>query len=155
MPLMYPELNSQVSLSEPLPQFVPGSACAQCDVCCRFPESDSFLRPYFTREEVDAAVAHGLSPSLFMDPAGSQIALVKDAGSDGYLCPAFDPGTSRCGIYEHRPLDCQLYPLALMWSEDGTWIELGWDTKCPFMRDAVPRDIQRHADHAERHSLLT
>lgn len=138
--------NSPAIWSEPLPQFVPGSACLRCDVCCRFPEADSFLRPYFTGEERLNALAQGLSPELFADPAGSQIALVKDAESDGYLCPAFDPATSRCGIYEHRPLDCQLYPLALMWNENGTEVELGWDTKCPFMREAVSEEIQRHAE---------
>ncbi len=146
------ESTSHVSLSGPLPQFVPGSVCAQCDVCCRFPESDSFLRPYFTRDEIGAAVEQGLSPALFADPVGSQIALVKDAESEGYLCPAFDPVTSRCGIYAHRPLDCRLYPLALMWSEDGTQVELGWDTKCPFMRETVPREIHRHAELV--HALL-
>ncbi|MEK6631866.1 MAG: phosphatidylglycerol lysyltransferase domain-containing protein [Nitrospirota bacterium] len=146
------ESKSHVSLSDPLPQFVPGSVCAQCDVCCRFPESDSFLRPYFTRDEIGAAVAQGLSPALFTDPVGSQIALVKDAESEGYLCPAFDPATSRCGIYAYRPLDCQLYPLALMWSADGSQIELGWDTKCPFMREAVPGEIHRHAGLV--HALL-
>ncbi len=146
------EAKSHVSLSDPLPQFVPGSVCVQCDVCCRFPESDSFLRPYFTRDEIEAAVAQGLSPTLFTDPVGSQIALVKDPESEGYLCPAFDPGTARCGIYEHRPLDCQLYPLALMWSADGSRVELGWDTKCPFMREAIPREIHRHAGVV--HALL-
>ena len=135
-----------MSESDPLPQFVPGSTCLRCEVCCRFPESDSSLRPYFTREEIDAAAARGVPSVLFLDPAGSQIALVKDAESDGYLCPAFDPGTSRCGIYEQRPLDCQLYPLALMWSEDGAQVQLGWDTKCPFMREAVPGEIQRHGE---------
>lgn len=152
MPLVQLEPNSRVSLSDPLPQFVPGSACVRCDVCCRFPESDSFLRPYFTRDEIGAAVAQGLSPALFQDPVGSQIALVKDSQSDGYLCPAFDPATSRCGIYAHRPLDCRLYPLALMWSADGAQIELGWDTKCPFMREAVPDEIRRHAGLV--HALL-
>ena len=146
------ESKSHVSLSDPLPQFVPGSACVHCDVCCRFPESDSFLRPYFTREEMRSAVAQGLSPSLFTDPVGSQIALVKDSQSDGYLCPAFDPATSRCGIYEQRPLDCRLYPLALMWSADGSQVELGWDTKCPFMREAVPGEVHQHAGRV--HTLL-
>ena len=138
-----------MSLSDPLPQFVPGSVCVQCDVCCRFPEADSFLRPYFTREEIGAAVAQELSPSLFMDPDGSQIALVNDPASDGCLCPAFDAASSHCRIYGHRPLDCQLYPLALMWSADGTQVQLGWDTKCPFMREAVPKEIQRHGEQVQ------
>ena len=57
MPHIHLEPNSRVSLPDPLPQFVPGSACFQCEVCCRFPESDSFLRPYFTRDEIGVAVA--------------------------------------------------------------------------------------------------
>jgi uncharacterized protein len=51
-----------------------------------------------------------------------------------------------CRIYEERPLDCQLYPLALMWDERHDQVLLGWDTKCPFMRDEIPDEIQRHAD---------
>jgi len=143
------EPQSQASLRDPLPQFVPGSVCVQCDVCCRFPESDSFLRPYFTRDEIGGAIAQGLPAALFADPAGSQIALVKDAEGDGYLCPAFDSASSRCRIYDHRPLDCQLYPLALMWSADGSQVELGWDTKCPFMREAVSGEIRRHAERVQ------
>jgi hypothetical protein len=54
---------------------------------------------------------------------------------EGYLCPAFDPSTSRCRIYDVRPLDCQLYPLALMWSADGSEVLLGWDSKCPFLQE--------------------
>ncbi|MEC4890834.1 MAG: phosphatidylglycerol lysyltransferase domain-containing protein [Nitrospira sp.] len=144
------ECHSQVTLLPLLPQMVPGAVCAQCDVCCRFPESDSFLRPYFTRDEIRAAVSLGLSPALFDDPAGSQIALVKDPAGEGYHCPAFDAGRAQCGIYQQRPLDCQLYPLALMWSEAGDQILLGWDTKCPFMREAVPNEIRLHGERVQQ-----
>lgn len=132
-----------------LPQIVPGPVCLECDVCCRFPESDSFLRPYFTEEEIAEAVGMGVAPSWFSDPAGSQIAVAKDAEGEGYHCPAFDPTTSRCGVYDRRPLDCRLYPLALMWNAAGDRIVLGWDTKCPFMREAVPDAIRRHAARVE------
>src|SRR5256885_9199863 len=43
-------------------QIVPSRVCFTCDVCCRFPERDSPLRPYFTREEIQAAIARGISP---------------------------------------------------------------------------------------------
>jgi hypothetical protein len=69
-----------------------------------------------------------------------------DPHGEGFLCPAFDPATSTCRIYEQRPLDCQLYPLALMWDEAHNQILLGWDTKCPFMRETIPSEIQHHAD---------
>jgi Fe-S-cluster containining protein len=141
----------------PLPQCVPSRACFSCDVCCRFPEPDSFLRPYFTAAEIRAAVAHGVDQARFPDPAGSQIALVPNESGEGYLCPAFDPVTSHCRIYEARPLDCQIYPLALMWSADRREVVLGWDTKCPFLRDS-PQGLDAHAERVaaliEREDML-
>jgi Fe-S-cluster containining protein len=137
-------------LTKALPQLVPGSTCFRCDVCCRFPEADSFLRPYFTRQEITEAVAHGVSHSLFPDKSGSQINLVKHPHGEGYLCPAFDAASGQCGIYNARPLDCQLYPLALMWDASGQEVLLGWDTKCPFMRDEPSRSIQAYAEQVEK-----
>lgn len=121
----------------PLPQVVPGSACLMCDVCCRFPEANSFLRPYFSSDEIRRAIACGADPAHFPDPNGCQVNLVPDPSGEGYLCPAFDPTASRCRIYEARPLDCQLYPLAVMRSADEREIVLGWDTKCPFLAESV------------------
>jgi Fe-S-cluster containining protein len=129
-----------------LPQLVPSRTCLQCDVCCRFPDPDSALRPYFTEYEVARALAGGIEATAFPNRRGSQVILVPDSHGDGYLCPAFDAATSHCRIYEQRPLDCQLYPLALMWDESHDQVLLGWDTKCPFMREEIPGEIQRHAD---------
>jgi Fe-S-cluster containining protein len=129
-----------------LPQLVPSRTCLQCDVCCRFPDFDSALRPYFTENEIARALAGGVEETAFPNPRGSQVVLVHASHGDGYLCPAFDAATSTCRIYEQRPLDCQLYPLALMWDEPHDQVLLGWDTKCPFMREEIPGEIQRHAD---------
>ncbi len=119
-------------------QIVPGTVCAICDVCCRFPEKDSALRPYFTREEIRAAISACVPPDAFVDHAGSKISLVPDAGNgDGYQCPAFDHATGRCGIYESRPLDCRLYPVAVMWDRGHAGVVAGWDTKCPFIVDKL------------------
>lgn len=137
---------------ERLPQSVPNHVCLSCEVCCRFPEAQSFLRPYFTGEEVSQAVAAGIDRSHFPDGPGSQIRLAPHPTGEGYVCPAFDATTSRCRIYDVRPLDCRIYPLAVMWSADGSEVVLGWDSKCPFMTDrgrgdAGQRDsIQAHAD---------
>lgn len=119
----------------PLPQLVPSRVCLSCDVCCRFPETDSVLRPYFAEDEIRRAIAGGIEPSRFPDPTGCQIAPVPNPVGDGYLCPALDPTTSRCRIYESRPLDCQIYPLAMMWNAEHSQVVLGWDTKCPFLRE--------------------
>ena len=129
-----------------LPQLVPSRTCLQCDVCCRFPDPDSALRPYFTENEIARALVGGVEETAFPNRRGSQVILVPEPHGDGYLCPAFDAVTSTCRIYEQRPLDCQLYPLALMWDEPHEQVLLGWDTKCPFMREEIPGEIQRHAD---------
>ena len=139
-----------ISVTSPiaLPQLVPSRTCLQCDVCCRFPDPDSVLRPYFTENEITKALAGGVEATAFPDRRGAQVLLVPAAHGEGYLCPAFHAETSTCRIYEQRPLDCQLYPLALMWDEPQGQVLLGWDTKCPFMRDEIPDAIQRHADQA-------
>jgi Fe-S-cluster containining protein len=120
-----------------LPQIVPSDMCLRCDVCCRFPERESFLRPYFTAQERERAIASGLAPDLLPDPAGGRIELVPHPAGDGYICPAFDTTTQYCGIYDARPLDCRIYPLALMRDEDDQGALLGLDTKCPYVQDAA------------------
>jgi hypothetical protein len=122
----------------PLPQVVPSRVCLSCDVCCRFPEPDSLLRPYFTAEEIQHAVSRGIGARHFPHPAGGQVSVVPDPNGPGYLCPAFDPATSHCRIYEVRPLDCQLYPHTVMWNRDATEVVLGWDAKCPFLQPGAP-----------------
>ncbi|HVG02284.1 MAG TPA: phosphatidylglycerol lysyltransferase domain-containing protein [Nitrospira sp.] len=116
-------------------QIVPSATCRHCEVCCRFPEEDSFLRPFFTAEEIEQATAAGLSSAYFPNAAGAQIDLVPNSEEGGYICPAFDRATSQCRIYDDRPLDCRLYPFALMWDTLHEQVVLGWDTKCPYMRD--------------------
>lgn len=135
-----------MTLSIALPQLVPSRTCLECDVCCRFPDPDSALRPYFTEQEITEALAGGLEGTAFPNRRGAQVVLVPDQAGEGYLCPAFDSATSTCRVYAQRPFDCQLYPLALMWDESHRHIVLGWDTKCPFMREEIPAEIQRHAD---------
>ena len=112
-------------------QIVPSAVCAACDVCCRFPESESVLRPYFTREEIQTAIAAGVSPTAFPDHAGTKIHLVPHG--EGFICPAFNPATGQCGIYDSRPLDCRLYPIAVMWDQSHEQVVMGWDAKCPFI----------------------
>mgnify|MGYP002413663059 FL=1 len=133
-------------VGQSLLQIVPSTACLHCDVCCRFPESTSFLRPFFTADEIQSAVKAGLSPGLFPDAEGAQIELVPNPSGEGYLCPAFDPATSECRIYAVRPLDCRLYPFALMWNAAHTEVLLGWDTKCPYMRDLRSAPIEQAAE---------
>ncbi len=133
-------------VGQSLLQIVPSTACLHCDVCCRFPEKDSFLRPFFTGDEIQGAVAAGLVPELFPTIEGAQIDLVPNPAGEGYVCPAFDSATSHCRIYDVRPLDCRLYPFALMWDAGRAQVVLGWDTKCPYMRDAPSSLVDQAAE---------
>lgn len=142
-------------------QIIPSEVCFSCDVCCRFLEADSPLAPIFTAKEKENAVADGADPTLFRpqaDGASAQIQLKRY--KDFYICPFFDPETSHCTIYPIRPLDCQLYPFALMFSEDGNEIVLGVDTLCPFGEEHLKTEaFQRHIcdviDYIESEAVMT
>jgi uncharacterized protein len=138
--------QSSATVHSTLPQIVPSSTCVRCDVCCRFPDPDSPLRPYFTDREIAEAVDGGVDEKAFVDRSGCQVTVVPDGQGEGFLCPAFDVQTSHCRIYQQRPLDCQLYPLAMMWNAAHDEVLLGWDTKCPFAREQMPESIRTHAD---------
>lgn len=129
-----------------LPQMVPSTTCVRCDVCCRFPDPDSPLRPYFTNDEVSQAIRGGLDERVFPDRGGCQILVVPDPEGEGFHCPAFASQTGTCRIYEQRPLDCQLYPLAIIWNAVQDEVLLGWDAKCPFMPEQPPESIRLHAE---------
>lgn len=120
-----------------LPQLVTSDDCFACDVCCRFPEQDSPLAPYFTPDEIKTAVARGVAPERFSDPGGCRIELVRHPTGPGYLCPAFDPASNGCRIYADRPLDCRLYPFVVMHAPDGRATILGADRKCPVVQRTI------------------
>ena len=130
-------------------QIIPSDVCFSCDVCCRFLEADSPLAPIFTATEMEKVIAQGADPVLFRPQADGNSAQIQlKPHNDFYICPFFDPETSHCTIYSIRPLDCQLYPFALMFSEDGNEVVLGVDTLCPFGETQLETDaFQKHIDH--------
>lgn len=142
-------------------QIIPSEVCFSCDVCCRFLEADSPLAPIFTENEKENVVAHGADPILFRpqaDDASAQIQLKPH--NDFYICPFFEPEINHCTIYPIRPLDCQLYPFALMFSKDGSEIVLGVDTLCPFGEahlesEAFQQHIRDVIDYVESEVVTT
>lgn len=136
-------------------QIIPSEVCFSCDVCCRFLAADSPLAPIFTEIERNKAVTQGADPKLFRSQADSASAQIQlKPHNDLYICPFFDPETSHCTIYPIRPLDCRLYPFALMFSEDGREVVLGVDTLCPFGEkyfetEAFQRHIRDVIDYVE------
>ena len=117
----------------PLQQIVPSKVCFSCDICCRFLDQDSFLAPIFTQTEMDRAIQNGVDASVFRANADGKSAQVKlIPHGDMYICPCFNPETSECTIYPIRPLDCQIYPCALMYNQNQTQVVLGVDIICPY-----------------------
>ena len=130
-------------------QIIPSEVCFSCDVCCRFLEADSPLAPIFTETEREKIVAQGADLSLFYPQADGKSAQIQlKPYEDFYICPFFDPKTSHCTIYSIRPLDCQLYPFALMFSEGGSEVVLGVDTLCPFGEEHLETEIFQQHIHA-------
>lgn len=123
-------------------QIVPGEWCRKCNVCCRFPEKESFLAPYFTDTEIKKAI-EVLPLSCFRRSAGCNIELTPF--QEGFICPAFKPDTNKCTIYKSRPVDCRLYPFAIMESATGDEVILGVDKKCPFIRENLTHPEIRKA----------
>ena len=121
-------------------QIVPPQWCFKCDVCCRFPEKNSFLAPYFTHDEINAVADFFPANPPFNKGGmggfkGSKIKLIPF--EEGYICPVFDPASAHCKIYDVRPLDCIIYPFAIMWSTDKREVLLGLDMKCPYIAELI------------------
>jgi len=146
-----------------LPQLIPSDVCLACEVCCRFPERENFLRPYFTGSEIEKAVAAGAPPEWFPDSRGSRIRLRPHPEGEGYICPFFETTSHHCSIYSVRPLDCRLYPLSLMRDEQGQALVLGLDLKCPYVQDtqnapqlgALARQVTLQLQTAEMREVLS
>jgi Fe-S-cluster containining protein len=143
-----------------LPSLPPSETCFSCRGCCIFENADSVWRPYFTQDEIRQAVSTGVSKEAFRIETGSKITLIPHG--DRARCPALDPITHACTIYPDRPLDCQLYPFILMWSDGGyaavnevsggpgLTIILALHEACPFVYDSsgnLPPDLRARADH--------
>ena len=128
-----------------LEQIVPSKVCLSCDICCRFLEQDSFLAPIFTQAEMKRAIANGVNPNFFRPTADGKSAQVKlIPNGDMYICPCFNPETSECTIYSIRPLDCQIYPFALMYNQDQTQVVLGVDMICPYSEAEIQTEAFQH-----------
>lgn len=128
-----------------LEQIIPSKVCFSCDVCCRFLDQDSFLAPIFTQAEMQRAIENGVNPNSFhatTDGQSTQITLIPH--EDMYICPCFEPETSECTIYPIRPLDCQIYPFALMYNQDQTEVVLGVDRICPYGETEIQTEAFQH-----------
>jgi Fe-S-cluster containining protein len=135
-----------------LPQLIPSEICLECPVCCRFPEKQASLSPFFFPEERNQAQSIK-SKGSFRESAlsaASKAELV--ACGHGFACSFFNPEDHTCQTYEARPLDCSMYPAVVMESKDHQKVLLGADTKCPALsRPSVTAKLQKYLDSIQRY----
>jgi Fe-S-cluster containining protein len=100
--------------------------CETCDLC----ERDNI---YILPEELD----------LIRARHEGEFDVVRVSGADFIrkttpYCPYYDQAAHRCGIYDHRPFACRIYPLDVILHRDRYGVEGLWwvvhDT-CPITRD--------------------
>ncbi len=135
-----------------LAQLIPSEVCLECPVCCRFPEKQASLSPFFFPEErsrIDTLNAKGSFREAGRGLA-SKAELVKCG--HGFACSFFNPEDHTCQVYEARPLDCSMYPAVIMRSRDYEKVLLGADTKCPALsRPTVAARLQQYLDSIQRY----
>ena len=137
-----------------LPQLISSEICLDCPVCCRFPEKQATLSPFFFPEErksVDSL--HTQTKGSFREAAlgaASKAQLV--TCGHGWACSFFNPEDHTCQVYEARPLDCSMYPAVIMHSEDHQKVLVGADMKCPALRRPdVAAKLKDYLDSIQRY----
>src|ERR1035441_2067454 len=102
-----------------LPQLIPSEICLECPVCCRFPEKQAALSPFFFPDERSHAELLKSEGSFREAAPGHASKAQLVACGHGFACSFFNPEDHTCRIYGARPLDCSMYPAVIMHSEIG------------------------------------
>jgi uncharacterized protein len=132
-----------------LPQLIPSEICLECPVCCRFPEKQAALSPFFFPEERNLADELKMGGS-FRETGASKVELV--SCGNGFACSFYNPVDHTCWVYPVRPLDCSMYPAVIMHSRDHQKVMLGADTLCPALsRPSVSVRLRHYLDSVQRY----
>ena len=135
-----------------LPQLIASEICLECPVCCRFPEKQASLSPFFFPEERTLAESIQSKGSYREAAMGQASKAQLVTCGHGYACSFFNPEDHTCQIYEARPLDCSMYPAVIMHSADHQKVLIGADTKCPALRRSdVAAKLSNYLDVIQRY----
>jgi len=139
-----------------LPQLIASEVCLECPVCCRFPEKQATLSPFFFPEERTQAESLKSKGSFREAAKGGASKAKLVACGNGFACSFFNPEDHTCQVYEARPLDCSMYPAVIMESSDHQKVLLGADTKCPALkRPDVAAKLQQYLNWIQRYLETT
>ena len=134
-----------------LPQLIPSDVCLDCPVCCRFPDKQASLSPFFFPEE-KSAVESLHAKGSFREAASKASKAKLVACGHGVACSFFNPEDHTCQVYPARPLDCSMYPAVIMRSHDRQKVMVGADTKCPALkRPSVAAKLKGYLDSIQRY----
>lgn len=137
-------MDEILPLIQSVQQMVPQEWCLACRRCCRFPATEDVQTPAFSAIEVAWARDAGASSAWFRPAAAApshDVQLVPL--ENGYRCPALEPSTHRCQIYDARPLDCRLYPFVVTRDATRRRLLLAVDTQCPYVQHLGPSRVIR------------
>ena len=115
--------------------------CAACRLCCQFTRPSRWETPALTPVQVTSLRKRDI-PLIRREDGSDTFALRyrKDATPDACApCPLLDPGTGCTMPRKERPVECRIWPLRLMHTEnDLLCIALYRD--CPALRDKNTRE---------------
>ncbi len=128
-------------------QITKSASCFTCRSCCKFKEEDRYIGPVLSHEELQTILR--IYPKIdtkHFEPLNEaktayKITLIPSP-EGGYVCPLYDLETTYCGVYKHRPLDCSLWPIMAVKTDDPNVLGIVISS-----RDSCP-DLERASDEA-------
>ena len=131
-----------------IPQFVPQNVCLACDGCCRFKDEESVFRPKMAATEIKELCGRlPLPEKIFAKERLQESGHLKTIAQEGFChCTFFDLEKNTCGIYAHRPFECQLYPFLL--TRRGEEVFICVHLSCPYVQEK--KDSPAFQDYAAR-----
>lgn len=121
---------------------------------CRAPNCCEIEPPFLTRHDIETIEqGTGIPQKAFALPgqnSSGQTFYQMRAAQNG-KCIFYCEETKKCRIYEHRPLDCRLYPLDID-IQDGRFVWIAYKT-CPIKDDITPQETSALVEAAERRIL--
>ena len=110
-------------------QFVPSDFCLKCRGCCRFKQVNSVWSPCLLDEEIQELLDKPGIPAASIS-IDRRIQPVANPDGADFLCPFLGTPDNKCGIYNFRPLECQLYPFLINLRRNKVLLTV--DLNCPY-----------------------
>lgn len=115
-------------------QFVPQEFCLKCQGCCRFKEASSVWSPCLLGEEIQELLDKESIPAASIS-IDRRIQPIANPNGVDFICPFLSSRNNKCGIYDIRPFECQLYPFLINLRKDKVFLTV--DLNCPYVCEKI------------------